>query len=248
VLRAAAEEIEDYHRSDALEVPPVAVSAAATGDVIHLLAELLENAANFSPPHTVVRVSARPTMEGMTITVYDEGIGMPPAKLAEANQRLAQPSALTSSLVGTMGLLVVARLAERHHILVVLHSTPGSGTAATVTVPDHILASAPPDSLTFRALGVLPALPEPVVESTVVMPPVPVRLDGTAPELPRRGTGMPVRTHGADTGSNAPPGALDPETVRARLSSLASGIAAAQRRSATSPSPNSAPPAKATTS
>jgi len=233
LMRAAAEEIEDYHRIDALEIPPVAVTAAATGDVIHLLAELLENAANFSPPSTSVRVSARPTMEGMTITVYDEGIGMPPAKLAEANQRLAQPSALTSSLVGTMGLLVVARLAERHGIQVRLHSSPGAGTAATVTLPAQVLASAPPDSVTFRALGVLPALPDNVVQAAVIAPPVPVRLSG-APELPRRGTGSPVRTL-ADSGSSSPPGALDPETVRARLSSLASGIAAANRRSATSP-------------
>jgi hypothetical protein len=174
-------------------------------------------------------------MEGMTITVYDEGIGMPPAKLAEANQRLAQHSALTSSLVGTMGLLVVARLAERHGIHVRLHSSPGAGTAATVTLPVQVLTSAPPDSVTFRALGVLPALPEHVIRAAVIAPPVPVRLDG-APELPRRDTGTPVRTL-ADAGTTGPPGALDPETVRARLSSLASGIAAANRRSATSPTP-----------
>ncbi|HET8658992.1 MAG TPA: nitrate- and nitrite sensing domain-containing protein, partial [Micromonosporaceae bacterium] len=74
VIRAAAREIEDYQRVDAFDIPPVAISAQAARDVIHLLAELLENATSFSPPHTPVRVSARSTVEGLTITVYDEGI------------------------------------------------------------------------------------------------------------------------------------------------------------------------------
>src|SRR5262245_7792616 len=156
VLRSAAEEIEDYHRVEAMEIPPVAVSAVAVRDVIHLLAELLENAANFSPPRSTVRLSSRATLEGITLTVYDEGIGIPAAKVAEANERLAHASGLTSSLVRTMGLLVVARLAERHGIRVQLHSTAGAGTAATVTLPESMLVPALSNTHAHRAAAILP--------------------------------------------------------------------------------------------
>src|SRR4029079_11259031 len=113
LVRASAQEIEEYRRVEAGGVPDHAISANAAGDVIHLLAELLENATSYSPPSTVVRVDARRTVEGLVIRVRDKGIGMPPDRLDEANHRLEHPSALTSTLVGTMGLLVVARLAQR---------------------------------------------------------------------------------------------------------------------------------------
>lgn len=141
-ISAAVEEMEDQERIEVAGAPLVAIVAHAAGDVIHVLAELIENAVSFSPPTTKVRVAARQTVEGVHMTVYDEGIGMPAEKLAEANQRLAEPSALTSTLVGTMGLLVVARLARRHHIEVRLSSAPGGGTAATVALPGELLAPA----------------------------------------------------------------------------------------------------------
>src|SRR6185436_12319552 len=100
VIRAAAQEIEEYRRVSVTESPPMAIAAHVAGSIIHLLAELLENATSYSPPTTTVRVSARRSIDGLTITVYDEGIGMPPVKLAEANHRLARPSGLTSTLVG----------------------------------------------------------------------------------------------------------------------------------------------------
>jgi signal transduction histidine kinase len=139
VIRAAAQEIEEYRRVTVTESPPMAISAHVAGSVIHLLAELLENATSYSPPTTTVRVSARRSIDGLTITVYDEGIGMPAVKLAEANHRLARPSGLTSSLVGTMGLLVVARLAQRHGMRVWLSSVPAGGTAASLSIPQQLL-------------------------------------------------------------------------------------------------------------
>jgi len=139
VIRAAAQEIEEYRRVSVTESPPMAIAAHVAGSIIHLLAELLENATSYSPPTTTVRVSARRSIDGLTITVYDEGIGMPPVKLAEANHRLARPSGLTSTLVGTMGLLVVARLAQRHGMRVWLSSVPAGGTAASVAVPQQLL-------------------------------------------------------------------------------------------------------------
>ncbi|HET8661338.1 MAG TPA: ATP-binding protein, partial [Micromonosporaceae bacterium] len=202
----------------------------AARDVIHLLAELLENATSFSPPHTPVRVSARSTVEGLTITVYDEGIGMPASKVVDANQRLSQPSALTSALVGTMGLLVVGRLAQRHGLVVQLHSTPGGGTAATVSLPEHLLGPAPADDAHRRELaqvGVAATAVRPTVEfqPAAASVPVPVVRATSAP-LPRRDPAPVVDPEHTVEFPHA--GALDPERVRARLASLASGIAAAR--------------------
>ena len=241
VIRAAAREIEDYQRVDAFDIPAMAISSQAARDVIHLLAELLENATSFSPPHTPVRVSARSIVEGLTITVYDEGIGMPASKAAEANQRLSQPSALTSALVGTMGLLVVGRLAQRHGLQVQLHSTPGGGTAATVTVPEHLLGPAVADDSRKRELAQVGVAQAGAAQVGVVRPtvefqpaaaelqpaatPVPVRL-GASAALPRRDPApVPDPEH---TVEFPHAGALDPERVRARLASLASGMAAAR--------------------
>jgi signal transduction histidine kinase len=149
LIRAAAQEIEDYRRVDVLEAPEQAISAHVAGDVIHLLAELVENATAYSPPESRVWVSARRTTDGVVVTVHDEGIGMPADRLAEANDRLARPSALTSTLVGTMGLLVVARLAQRHSIEVRLDSIAASGTTATVILPDRLVLPLTADDLLY---------------------------------------------------------------------------------------------------
>lgn len=253
VIRAAAQEIEEYKRIVVATTPPIAVAAFAAGNVIHLLAELLENATSFSAPSTPVRVVARRSLDGLTIAVYDEGIGLPDDRLAEANQRLAQPSALTSTLVGTMGLLVVARLAQRHQMRVRLTSSPGSGTAATVVLPDHILDPLPAtDKLhTGRWLdpspagagrgGALPAPssvspPEPALRSL----PEPADTAAaaaviTAAGLPRRGPGA-TAPEDDDAEDRRPPGPPDPEAARARLSSLAKGLAAANRQPSDRPS------------
>ena len=143
VIRAAAMEIEDYHRVDSVGVAEVAIAAHVVRDVVQLLSELLENATAFAPPHTRVRVSARRALDNVTITVFDEGIGMPPEQVAELNVRLANPTRLTAELAGTMGLLVAARLAGRHGIVVELRSSPGGGTAALVALPMSMLVPMP---------------------------------------------------------------------------------------------------------
>jgi signal transduction histidine kinase len=140
VVRAASAEIAEYQRVETAAVPWVAVAGRAVGDLVHLLAELLENAASFSPPQTRVSVSARHTLGGLQIAIYDNGIGMAPDYLAAVNLRLAQPTMLTSALAGTLGLLVVARLAARHGISVELLSRDGAGTVALVNLPSEILA------------------------------------------------------------------------------------------------------------
>lgn len=136
----AAAEIEDSDRVIVVDAAEAPVVANVVGDVVHLLAELLENAALFSPPNTKVRVATRHTVHEIVISIADEGIGLPPEQVSEINKRLAEPSALTSSLAGTMGLLVVARLAARHDIDVQLHSTAGKGTLAVVRLPETLIA------------------------------------------------------------------------------------------------------------
>ncbi|HEU4423189.1 MAG TPA: nitrate- and nitrite sensing domain-containing protein [Pilimelia sp.] len=141
VVRAAASEIADYARVDPMDLPPVAVVGQAVGDVVHLLAELLENATKFSGPDTQVRVTARETAESTLLSIYDDGIGMAAGDLADANHRLATRADLTASLAGTMGLLVVARLAARHGVDVHLRSHPGTGTVALVRLPDALVVT-----------------------------------------------------------------------------------------------------------
>jgi Nitrate and nitrite sensing/Histidine kinase-, DNA gyrase B-, and HSP90-like ATPase len=143
LVRAAAAEIEDYDRIDPVGLADVGIVPTAARDLIHLLAELMENATFFSPPNSRIRVTGRREVEGVQLSVYDEGIGMPPAQLAEANARLAGPAQLTAELAGTMGLLVVSRLAARHSIAVTLRSAHRGGTVAVVQVPNSLLAPAP---------------------------------------------------------------------------------------------------------
>ncbi|MFD0821599.1 sensor histidine kinase, partial [Micromonospora zhanjiangensis] len=128
IVSAAASEIEEYTRVEA-DLPQVAVDPAVVGNLVHLLAELLENATSYSPPEAMVRVDGRRTIDGVLVRVHDQGIGIGEKRLAEINDRLASPSSLSSAAAGSMGLHVVAHLAARHNIQVSLHST-GSGTVA----------------------------------------------------------------------------------------------------------------------
>ncbi|HEV7898036.1 MAG TPA: nitrate- and nitrite sensing domain-containing protein [Planosporangium sp.] len=138
VITAAASEIEDFERVEAQPME-AAVAGPVVGDLVHLLAELLENAARFSPPDTPVRVDARHTIDGVVVRVHDSGIGLTEVRLAEVNVRLAERARLSSAAAGTMGLYVVAHLAARHGITVQLHAT-ATGTVAYVLLPLSVLA------------------------------------------------------------------------------------------------------------
>ncbi|MEU0150462.1 sensor histidine kinase [Micromonospora fulviviridis] len=137
VVRAAASEIEDYPRVE-IDVPTAAVHGAAAGNLVHLLAELLENATVYSPPDARVLVDGRRTVDGLTLRVHDQGIGISETRLATINERLAAPATLSSAAAGSMGLHVVAHLAARHGIRVQLRHT-ASGTVAQVEVPEAVL-------------------------------------------------------------------------------------------------------------
>ncbi|MFB9382947.1 nitrate- and nitrite sensing domain-containing protein [Pseudonocardia petroleophila] len=144
VLRAAVSEIEQYQRIVVQAPPTTTIVGRAASDLVHLLAELLDNATNFSPPDSQVVMSTTRTAEGdILVEISDRGVGMIDFELADANQRLGGPSAVDVSASRRMGLFVVGRLGARHDIQVQLStsSTGGAGTGltASVTVPAQLV-------------------------------------------------------------------------------------------------------------
>lgn len=137
VVRAAVSEIEFYERVDIGHIPRADLSGHAADDISHLIAELLENAVEYSPPSTRVTVAAR-TLEnrGILLTVEDEGFGVPPERLPELNAQLqgGRAAASTSDLAG-LGVFVVGTLAVRHGVRVQLRPRRDGGLAAIVMLP-----------------------------------------------------------------------------------------------------------------
>ena len=140
VLRAAASEVEQYERVELSGIPETDVIGLAVTDLVHLLAELLENATTFSSPQTRVRVTAtRLPDQRVLIEIHDKGIGLTPEDFAAINSKLADPPTVDASVSRQMGLFVVGRLAERHGIRVQLRpSGESAGTTSLVMVPDHL--------------------------------------------------------------------------------------------------------------
>ncbi|MER6680344.1 sensor histidine kinase [Streptomyces olivaceoviridis] len=146
VVRAAVSEIEDYARVEVRQFPEAYVIGAAVADLTHLLAEVVENAAQFSPPHTRVWVTGEPVGNGYALEVEDRGLGMGAETLAEANRRIEQSEALDLFDSDRLGLFVVSRLASRHEIKVHLRPSPYGGTTAVVLLPKALLHSGSTES------------------------------------------------------------------------------------------------------
>jgi hypothetical protein len=140
----------------------VRVVGHAVSDVIHLLAELIENAAAFSPPGTRVQVSGEPTAHGYLLEVEDQGIGMPEEELREANEQLARPAAIDLASAQRLGFYVVGRLASRHSIKVRLRRSWYGGVAALVLLPSGLLGGPEATSEPAGAPLAEPALAEPL--------------------------------------------------------------------------------------
>ena len=122
VMRGAVAEVEDYARVTASTQSRAALSGSAVTDVIHLLAELIENATTLSPPFTQVRVGGESVANGFAIEIEDRGLGLSPQRLAELNDRLANPPDINPANTEQLGLFVVGQLARRHGISV--HASP----------------------------------------------------------------------------------------------------------------------------
>ncbi|MGV9872388.1 nitrate- and nitrite sensing domain-containing protein, partial [Streptomyces cellulosae] len=139
VVRAAVSEVEDYARVEVRQLAEASVAGAAVADLTHLLAEIIENAAQFSPPHTRVRVTGEPVGNGYAVEVEDRGLGMGKDALAEANRRITESEALDLFDSDRLGLFVVSRLAARHAVKVHLKTSPYGGTTAVVLLPTALL-------------------------------------------------------------------------------------------------------------
>ncbi|MCY0948106.1 sensor histidine kinase [Streptomyces sp. H27-S2] len=136
VLRAAASEVEQYERIELTSVPGTDVAGRVVNDLVHLLAELLENATSFSSPQTKVKVTGHALPDGrVLVEIHDTGIGLSPEDLAAINERLAAPPIVDVSVSRRMGLFVVGRLSLRHGIRIQLRPSDSGGTTALVMLP-----------------------------------------------------------------------------------------------------------------
>ncbi|HUY44755.1 MAG TPA: ATP-binding protein [Streptosporangiaceae bacterium] len=140
VLRRAMAEVEDYRRVTVLTRAEDAVVAPAAADMIHLLAELMENATMFSQSGTRVEVRAERVANGFAIEIDDRGLGIEPGQLSELNQQLARPPDFDLANADRLGLFVGAKLAARHGVRVSLRPSPYGGTTAIVLMPNSLLA------------------------------------------------------------------------------------------------------------
>ncbi|NGN64078.1 sensor histidine kinase, partial [Streptomyces sp. A7024] len=142
VLRAAASEVEQYERIELSAVPATQVAGRVVNDLVHLLAELLENATSFSSPQTKVKVTGHALPDGrVLVEIHDTGIGLSPEDLAAINERLASPPTVDVSVSRRMGLFVVGRLSLRHGIRIQLRPSDSGGTTALVMLPVDVTQS-----------------------------------------------------------------------------------------------------------
>jgi len=140
VLRAAVAEVEDYPRIRVTVGTSAALIGPAVADVIHMLAELAENATTYSPPNAPVRVHGDAVGRGFAIEIEDRGLGIGEEKMAEINSNLAHPPEFDLSGSEQLGLFVAGRLAKRHDIRITLQASPFGGTTAIVLIPTSLVA------------------------------------------------------------------------------------------------------------
>jgi hypothetical protein len=181
VIRGAMSEVEDYQRVELLPVDEIAVAGHAVADVVHLLAELIENATSFSPPGTQVQIAGQQAAGGYVLEIEDRGLGMSDDELLEANERLANPPAIDFAVARVLGLYVVGRLGQRHSIKVQLRHSWYGGVTALVLLPNSLLSHpevewrpaseapvpGPPELGAPEPAHDLPALDQPVSEQTL---------------------------------------------------------------------------------
>jgi signal transduction histidine kinase len=141
VIRGALSEVDDYQRVDHSDMEDISVRGRYVHSVVHLFAELIENAITYSPPTSRVTMLGRMTQYGYHIAIIDRGLGMGPEELADVNYRLNSPLSFDLSPVRVLGHHVVSKLAERFNITVQMHDNiPNSGVTAGILLPHELLA------------------------------------------------------------------------------------------------------------
>jgi signal transduction histidine kinase len=153
VLRAAVAEVENYERIRVEVRSRAALAGPAVADVVHLLAELMENATVFSPPNTMVRVQGELVGRGFAVEIEDRGLGIAQERLDELNSDLASVPAFDPVGSDRLGLFVTGRLAHRHGIRVSLRSSVYGGTSAVVIIPTSLVVTADSQLPAHEAAG-----------------------------------------------------------------------------------------------
>ncbi|MEU1464961.1 nitrate- and nitrite sensing domain-containing protein, partial [Streptomyces sp. NPDC005727] len=222
VVASAVSEIEDYTRVVVPPMPEVGIAADAVADVVHLLAELLENAAVFSPPHTQVTLRPGRVGGGFVLEIDDRGLGLDAEQRAEAHRTLTDPDAFDPTRHDRLGLYVVGRLAARHGIEVSLGDSPYGGTTVVVLLPPAVLADAEPAGTRAEHPRTPAATPAPELPSGAAVPapepqsgaaaaPTPQSGAAPAPELPSRTRSTPAPAPAPQAAPTAPAPHAAPE-------------------------------------
>ncbi|WP_311137126.1 nitrate- and nitrite sensing domain-containing protein [Streptomyces sp. I6] len=234
VVAAAVGEIEDYTRIVVPPMPAVRVGADAVADVVHLVAELVENAAAFSPPHTQVTMRTSEARNGFVLEIDDRGLGLDGDELAQAHRTLSRPGDFDPVQDDRLGLYIVGRLAARHRITVTLTRSPYGGTTAVVLLPNAIITPADPNPVPNPDPKPVPNPdPKPVPKPNPKPAPAPAP-DPKPVRIPAPSSAPDGEREAAAAGRAVLPAAEEPRTVRA----TASGA----ERTPEEPAPLSGPP------
>jgi HAMP domain-containing protein len=143
VVLASVEEVKEHTRVEVLPLDQIQLAGHAAADVMHLLAELIENAVSFSAPGTKALVAGQPLPAGYLLEIEDQGLGMTDEQLVKVNQRLAKPPDIDFALARMLGFYVVTQLASRHGIRVQLRHSWYGGVTALVLLPRQLLVNLP---------------------------------------------------------------------------------------------------------
>ncbi|HTE67609.1 MAG TPA: nitrate- and nitrite sensing domain-containing protein [Actinomycetes bacterium] len=141
VVRASVDEVKEHTRVEVLQLDQVQLAGHAAADVMHLLAELIENAVTFSAPGTTALVAGQPLPAGYLIEIEDQGLGMTDEQLVKVNQRLATPPDIDFALAKMLGYFVVTQLAAKHGIKVQLRHSWYGGITALVLLPKRLIVT-----------------------------------------------------------------------------------------------------------
>ena len=257
LFRAATSEMEQYERVRLQPVSGASVAGTVAGELVHLLAELLDNAAMYSPPTSPIVLSAAFTADGgLQIEVQDSGVGISPGELERLNGRLSQPESIDTQVPSRMGLFVVARLARRGGFGVLLQARPdASGTVALVRVPPNLVIGAPGSTgeqpllqghVSLRSATPAGGLPLAGVRSGALPPAVPAAPmerppDRPMPEIPGQIPGQVAPA--AAAAASAAAAAAAAAGVRSVADEDGNGALPRRRRPPRTSSPPGLPPA-----
>jgi len=185
LVLAAVSESDQYQRVRAEVEDGLEVTGLAAADLVHIMAELIDNAIAYSPPSSVVRVTGRRTPTGGALTIADEGIGVRDGVLADLNAILEAPPEVNAEVTERMGLVVVGHLAARHGVKVRLRDAD-PGVRVTMHLPAEILVRRPQPPAPEETVRLTPGTPglefldgeatmrlkfaEPPEEKTVLLP------------------------------------------------------------------------------